>query len=220
MGKTQQSSNPTNASPNTASEPYINTENNHRWFYPESYNYINTFSDHHFRHPDVLSKEQGGIAIWYPRENEMFRIGDTSYENIFAEHICRDENILHHCPASHTDFFYSYIKIELNEDKWKDVLSVSGSIGYDPLKHHLYARCGSVEANIASLYTCLKINAGEPVDNRPKMYSKHIQNTSDEEKVKEMYMYILDQLHKQKTPTVGYWKVAFPEYHQSEVCFK
>ena len=128
---------------------------------------------------------------------------------------------MHHCPASHTDFFYSFIHIELDQKNWKDVLSVSGSVGYDPLKHHLYARCGSVEANIASLYTCLKINENGVIDHkkRPKMYAENITSTSDEDKVKEMYTYIRDQLHKKNIPTVGYWKVAFPKYESDKVCF-
>ena len=129
---------------------------NFEWTHNNSVNYCIFFSQNVFRNPDILSKTKKGIAIWYPKFNEKIKIGDQILPNIFAEHWCRDESIKHKCPSQHNDFFYSFIRINLDSKNWHKVLSVSGSVGYDPLKKLLYARCGSIEANSYFVYmpTC------------------------------------------------------------------
>ena len=193
---------------------------NFEWTHKNSINYCIFFSENIFRNPDILSKTKKGIAIWYPKSNEKIKIGDKLLLNIFAEHWCRDESIEHTCPSKHHDFFYSFIKINLNNKNWNKVLSISGSIGYDPLKKLLYARCGSIEANIATLYTCLLVNNNiETLENIQKnnLYGKNIQSTQNPENVINMYTYLQKNLPT-KVPLTGYWDIAFPNYSKNKTC--
>ena len=41
------------------------------------------------------------------------------------------------------------------------MLELSGSVGYDPLKKLLYARCASIKANVATLVLSMKIAMGQ-----------------------------------------------------------
>lgn len=186
---------------------------NFNWIHKQAKDFTIYFAEKMFRNPDILAKKPNGIAIWYPKDNEKF-------PNIFAEHWCRDEYIGHKCPSPHHDFFYSFIKVNLNDKKWQDVLSVSGSVSYDPLKRLLSARCGSLEANIATLYTCLLVNNGvhtiKEIQSKG-LYGKNINSTSDFDSVKKMYNYLVKHL-KKDVPITGYWNVAFPKYSKSQDC--
>lgn len=193
---------------------------NFQWAHNNSVNYCIFFSKNIFRNPDILSKTKKGIAIWYPRSNEKINIANQLLPNIFAEHWCRDESIKHQCPSEHNDFFYSFIKINLNNENWSNVLAISGSVGYDPLKKLLYARCGSIEANIATLYTCLLVNNGvETIENihKNKLYGENIKSTQDSKNVITMYKFLLNNLPK-KVPLTGYWDIAFPNYSKNKKC--
>lgn len=191
-----------------------------QWKHNAPKEYVETFSKLYFRKPDIVNEQNRGICIWYPKKNERFYLYDNKYPNIFSEHWCRDELIHHTCPSEHTDFFYSFIDIELNKKRWSDVLSISGSVGYDALKKKLYARCASVEANIASLYTCLLINNGKKTIEevqQGKLYAKNIQSTRNESDVIRMYKYLLKHTKKQ-VPKTGYWEIAFPNYQKNKEC--
>jgi hypothetical protein len=96
--------------------------------------------------PKILSNVPGGICIW---------TRDQLEGSPFEELILRDEEVEHCVPSNHSDFFYTYIKVYIPPEKIHDVMSISGSVNYDPLKKLLFARCGSIEANIATLYTVL-----------------------------------------------------------------
>ena len=194
--------------------------NNVKWKNKYPMKYIDIFSNNYFRKPDIISKDKNGICIWYPKKFETINLYGKKFPNIFTEHWCRDELIEHMCPSKHSDFFYSFIDIDLDNKIWKDVLSISGSIGYDPLKKKLYARCGSVEANIASLYTCLQVNKGKislKELQQKKLYAKNIQSTQNKEDVIKMYKYLLKYLSK-NVPKTGYWEVAFPNYKKNKIC--
>lgn len=197
------------------------TSCNAGWKHPQAYEYISDFSNNYFREPDVLANVPGGIAIWYPKLSENFKIGGEEFPNVFSEHWARDEWVKHHCPATHHDFFYSFIKIKLdNSTNWKDVLSVSGSVSYDPLKGLLSARCGSIEANIATFYTCLQMLNGDiKIEDRPRAYGNNIKAIRNEDTVKKFYNYIVKYLHSHFVPTNGYWDVAFPQFKESGVCY-
>tara|TARA_A100001015_G_scaffold264243_1_gene311722 strand:- start:261 stop:944 length:684 start_codon:yes stop_codon:yes gene_type:complete len=194
---------------------------NFNWTHKPAKDFTIFFAEEMFRNPDILAKKPNGIAIWYPKKNEKITINNKKFPNIFEEHWCRDEYIGHKCPAPHHDFFYSFIKINLNDKKWQDVLSVSGSVSYDPLKRLLSARCGSLEANIATLYTCLLVNNGvhtiKEIQSKG-LYGKNINSTKDFESVKKMYKYLVKNLKKKDVPITGYWNVAFPKYAKSQKC--
>ena len=96
----------------------------------------------------VISKE-GGLSLWDERVLKKSKV--FGMENIFVEQIVRDEKIKHMCPKKHNDFFYSFIKINISPEQLINVIMLSGSVGYDPLKKTLYARCSGLEPNIATL---------------------------------------------------------------------
>lgn len=164
----------------------------------------------------MLAKERRGIAIWYPQANESVIIGGTRVKNVFEEHWLRDELISHDCPKPHQDYFYSCIRVKLHDKRWHNAISISGSIMYDPLKQLLFARCASIEANVATLFTALLINYGivsEQHVKQKQMYAKHIADTRDDEKMLQMYHFLLghkEGLDKTKKRVSSSWKVAFP----------
>jgi len=102
-----------------------------------------------FGDPTTLSVKRGGLAMWIRSDMDNRKI--FGMPNCFEEILLRDESIPHHCPAIHRDFLYSYIKIYIPPDKLLDVLTLSESVSYDPLKHMLSARCGGLSANVSTL---------------------------------------------------------------------
>ena len=76
---------------------------------------------------------------------------------------------------------YSYKYLCLS--KLYDVLSISGSVNYDPLKKELFARCGSFEANFATLRTVFNV-----INNKKTEYGENINNKDDEIKDNEKYV--------------------------------
>ena len=201
---------------------------NLEWEHDDAAEYVHKFSEICGNDPNILSTEEKGIAIWYPDETTSYKLDgiDERLPNIFIEHWCRDESIIHHCPSEHVDYFYSAINIKLDKDKWPDVLSVSGSVGYDPLKHSLYARCASIEANIATLFTCVNVNQGNisksDLDNN-ETYGKNINKMSNPKNVLEMYKYLINYLRDNSglklVPMTGYWEVAFPNFVSPGNCY-
>ena len=59
---------------------------------------------------------------------------------------------------------YSFVKIYIPPEKLNDVQSISGSVNYDPLKHELFARCASFQANFATLRTVFNTLDEESTD--------------------------------------------------------
>ena len=94
-----------------------------------------------------------------------------------------DEYVDHDKPKQHFDFLYSYINIYVPPSKLYDVLSISGSVNYDPLKKELFARCGSFEANFATLRTVFNV-----INNKKTEYGENINNKDDEIKDNEKYV--------------------------------
>jgi hypothetical protein len=90
--------------------------------------------------PDALAPQEGGLAIWHAPAG-------TGMDSITV----KDEAVAHRCPAKHHDFVYSTLHVHLPPARVFDVLRLSGSVGYDGLKQELTARCGSLEANLATL---------------------------------------------------------------------
>ena len=135
----------------------------------------------------------------------------------------KDERVLHKCPAEHVDFVYSYLNIPIMPTQLKDVIKLSGSVNYDMLKHELLARCGTLEANIATLYLCSHVILSH-TDSEKYMtidyihkhgeYIKHINSTSDPQFVKDMYKELIDNImfirRLNKLPQ-NYWPAAFNE---------
>lgn len=148
--------------------------------------------------PDVLANQPRGICIWYIDQN------DRIHHSIEL----KDEYVPHCVPASHNDFLYSYIKVYIPPEKIKDVLAVSGSVGYDGLKKLLYARCASIEANMATFSAVFSV-----LNSKDPKYSSKIKNrygTFDENK-----KFVESELKKNQNKykrklNVAYYDLAFP----------
>tara|TARA_Y100000816_G_scaffold274562_1_gene241953 strand:- start:584 stop:1561 length:978 start_codon:yes stop_codon:yes gene_type:complete len=101
-----------------------------------------------FGKPTALSTARHGFAYWKTK-------------GLFDEHLLRDEDVKHCVPRPHHDYFYSSVKFFVPEDKFCDVLKVSGSLAYDGLKKLLTARCGGIGANYATIYLGMMIAQGK-----------------------------------------------------------
>ena len=126
------------------------------WDHPEPVEY-SKFLEKHFGEPDEFTNEQ---TVWHNIDG-------------FKRVVCRDEYILHCCPAPHYDFVYSYIDLEIDEQLSDELAECSGSILIDHLKNEVGARCGSLTANAVTLNFCLDVAAGrtKPV---PEEYERRI----------------------------------------------
>ena len=85
-----------------------------------------------FGNPIGIINVEGGLSIW--TEKNMKKKKVFGLKNIFVEHLIRDEAITHLCPKKHNDFFYSYVRVDITPKNAKDIIMLSGSVGYDPLK--------------------------------------------------------------------------------------
>jgi len=124
--------------------------------------------------PAIESNVPGGICVWYIKGKD-----NDPHEELWL----RDEYIKHSKPKDHVDFFYSYVKIFISKEKLWEVLALSSSINYDPLKKLLFARCGSFEANYATIRTVL-----ETLNNTDTDYAKNINNKEEESMSNEEYV--------------------------------
>ena len=123
--------------------------------------------------PDVFDGVQHGLAIWR---------GDKVNKPYCAhEVVLKDESVPHRCPQEHRDFVYTTLKAHVPPDKVNDVSRLSGSVMYDPLTKNLTARCGSMEANVATLNLATNIATGAmSIDDIQKngTYGKQINSIS------------------------------------------
>ena len=153
-----------------------------------------------FGEPDVVANQPGGICIWYINQDN-----NDPHHSIEL----KDQYVPHCVPAMHNDFLYSYIKIYIPPEKLNDVLSVSGSVGYDGLQKMLYARCASFEANMATLRTVFNVlnnkntNYGNNIKNRYSSYEKN-KNVVRKELLKNQKKY-------KKYLNSPYYDLAFPD---------
>lgn len=164
---------------------------------------------------DVFDMNEGGIAIWLNKS--LKHKSCYGAPCCFHEIILRDESIPHKCPKPHNDFLYTSVNIDINPNILMDVLSLSGSVSYDPLKKLLSARCGSLDANIATLKIATDIVNGKITINevhQKKLYQKHLTSTfKDPRNTVELYHELCKNLKTQlgDPESSGYWKAAFNE---------
>ena len=149
--------------------------------------------------PDVIANQPRGICIWYIEQKD----GDIHHSIEL-----RDEYVSHCAPAKHNDFLYSYVKVYIPPEKIKNVLAVSGSVGYDGLQKLLYARCSTIAANMATLASVFLV-----LNNKDPKYVYQIKNrfASYENNLK----YVKEHLRKnqkkyRKQLESSYYDLAFP----------
>jgi hypothetical protein len=157
--------------------------------------------------PSVKDYSKGGIAIW-----DKSKLQDTCYDRIEL----LDESISHCVPAPHHDFLYHFVKYDIPDNKVLDVISLSGSVSYDPLKKYLRARCGSEEANIATLYLAVAIGENKTTlkdVQGKKLYKETIMSTRNSQNVEIYRNKLCEYLKIQSGDSnwTGYFPLAFPE---------
>lgn len=181
--------------------------------------------------PSILSLRKGGLALWLKSDLENVKF--YGIPNCFEEIMIRDEGIRHRCPANHTDFLYSYVYVDIGPDILPIIISISGSISYDPLKKLLSARCGSIEANVATLRLCTdiltdKLDTKEYFNLAP-LYGSMIKSTKDENVARQLYQGLCNNLQELGRPSMSdYWIGAFdadcneplPQFQWNSVCDK
>ena len=125
--------------------------------------------------PDVMINKPGGVCIWYVQGR-----GGDPHEEI----LLRDEYVPHSKPKRHHDFLYSYVKIHIPGEMLCKILATSGSVNYDPLKHLLFARCGSFDANFATIRTVFEKMNKVKTDYKRNIINKETELISNESYVK------------------------------------
>lgn len=101
-----------------------------------------------FGNPSYLKPGPGGVAVW------------TRFKEScpFTRIMIIDESVPHDKPVEHCDFIYTTINYTISREMRPNVLNISESLMYDSLKEELTARCGTLEANIATLVLADKVN--------------------------------------------------------------
>lgn len=152
-----------------------------------------------FGNPDIIVNQQNGLCIW------------NNCKDGIHDHIVLNDEYVDHCvPFPHWDFLYSYIHIYVPPESLSDVLSISGSVGYDCLKHMLWARCGSIEANYATLTTVMKkLNKLSNDD-----YKENIKNMNDDSENNQQFLKRAIKSNQEKYKEQldwAYYPGAFPD---------
>ena len=137
--------------------------------------------------PSYLVNKKNGIVVW---DNNQKR----PWSEWIIEHYLKDERVEHCVPKPHTDFFYTTIKVFVPKDKVLLVQSISGSVMLDLLKNTATARCGSTNANYATLRTVVDVLTDDyTYEEINEMYKTNIGNmakdrTHNIEKIKKYVM--------------------------------
>jgi len=106
--------------------------------------------------PYMAINKEDGLCVW---KKNTIPNNDIHYKIVL-----RDEAIKHSLPKPHIDYLYSHIKMYIPPDKLNLVQTISGSIGYDPLKKEVFARCGSFSANYATIRTIFDVLNNKKTD--------------------------------------------------------
>ncbi len=182
------------------------TKNMLAWTHQEPGDYLGEISSI-IGPPTDVSNVPGGLAYW----NDATL---ASRGSCFVRHELQDELIPHDKPAKHVDYFYSFIDYQVPDKKIWDVLRLSGSVSYDPLKGWLRARCANIEANIATLWMAIQIAQGKTTIKkvqRQGLYAQAIRSTKDSGQVQAMLKDICQAIaNQQGMKALSCWNLAFP----------
>ncbi len=103
--------------------------------------------------PSFLDPKPGGFAVW---DNMTLKKLEAP-ANCLYRVVIMDEQIPHSKPGPHVDYLYYWVFMDIPDELIPDVLSISDSISYDPLKKLLQVRCHFSGANWSTLYSVLHI---------------------------------------------------------------
>lgn len=185
---------------------------NTKWRYNSPKEYLPKLVEM-FGPPSIKDYNPGGLALWYKKDLDKHTV--YGLPNCFDEILIRDESVRHRCPANHNDFLYSYVLVDIGPDVLPIINSISGSISYDPLKKLLSARCGNLEANIATLALATDILTDKVPNDVYKaglanLYGEMIKSTSDPKIAKKLYKNLCENLGELGRPSPSdYWVGAF-----------
>lgn len=104
-----------------------------------------------FGQPSAVDPTPGGLAIW-----KLDKLQNTCIDRIEI----RDEAVPHCVPGNHLDFVYAFVNYDVNQSKYMEVVGLSDTIGYDHTKKQLWARCGTIDAVIATLALATQVGEG------------------------------------------------------------
>jgi hypothetical protein len=107
-----------------------------------------------FGQPDMIDRGVGGGAIWF---GGSLKKQNKPWNMIMI----LDEAVPHDKPAKHADFLYSWARLNIpSEAVMHDILRISDSISYDPLKKWLQVRCHFMGANLATAVLAIRMAQG------------------------------------------------------------
>lgn len=92
-----------------------------------------------FGNPEMYDPKKGGYARWTKEQ-----LLNKPYEQIEI----RDEQIPHDKPSSHSDYLYTWCKIDIPEQKLPYLHHISDGIVYDQNKKIMIVRCHDIRANV------------------------------------------------------------------------
>ena len=172
-----------------------------KWINQQEYGPVSKYQEivDKYGKPHILVNQPNGLCIWnkFPKGDPHVRIE------------LKDEYVAHCAPAKHYDFLYSFVKIYIPPEKLNDVQSISGSVNYDPLKHELFARCASFQANFATLRTVFNTLDEESTDYSTNINQRDQTYIPNEEYVKKKVKE--NQKKYKKELTWSYYPGAFPD---------
>lgn len=146
-----------------------------------------------FGKPDLIDKSPGGVAIW---KKQTLKNRGHCWERIEIH----DEQVPHKDPAPHTDFLYTWYKLDVPINKINDVRALSKSVTYDPLRKLVRARCHFMHANVATLVLAKRIAKNEmTLEEARKSYGPFIFSGVKEHKMynPKAYENMLNELCKE-----------------------
>lgn len=186
------------------------------WYRYETMKWINPHSIQNYYllrkkygKPCYSDFSSGGSATWSSKK--LKSIG-SSYHEI----IVKDENVPHCVPTPHNDHLYHYIQYGIPKERVFEVIKLSGSLSYDPLKKLICSRSDSEEGNVATLWLAVKIAKGEQSfetdQARAEAYIIAINNAKNNiTKYLSMYDELTADIKSQPNPNLdGYFPLAFP----------
>uniref|UniRef100_A0A6C0J3P9 Uncharacterized protein n=1 Tax=viral metagenome TaxID=1070528 RepID=A0A6C0J3P9_9ZZZZ len=145
--------------------------------------------------PDILLNKPYGMVVY------------RNPTDFFLGHTLLDEEVKHSVPTDHIDFLYTTIHQYIPASLVHLIQSVSGSVIIDLLKNTITARCGSLEANYATLRTVLEVI---------KEY-RETNNQIEMDKITEMYKNNLIDMYTNKVTNLAFIEI---EYYRNKDEYK
>ena len=104
--------------------------------------------------PSAIDTKQGGYAVW-----NKDKLGGK--KSIFEKVEIRDQQIPHDKPSPHSDFLYTWYKIDIPQNKLSYLHHISDTIQYDPKQQLLLVRCNDLRSCVIITWITKKFVADE-----------------------------------------------------------